>query len=656
MSARPHPLAPEARPITAHDVAGIVVSLVIVAAQHAARSPWWLIALTVSMYGWRLYLAIAGKPLPSRWILIATAFSAIVGVWLQYRVLFGREPGIALLAVFSGLKLLESRNQRDATVLVFLCYFLIITNFLSTQSIPTALAMCVALVAITVTQIGFGAPRRGWRANLRTAGLLLAQATPAALARFVLFPRVQGPLWGLPQDAYSALSGLDDRMSPGNISQLVLSDAIAFRAEFAGDPPPQIYRYWRGPVLWDFDGREWRSGFPPPARGDAPPGGSAMYRYMVTLEPSNHDWLFALETTTRYPSDARLTGDGQLLSRVPLRSRARYVVESVLDAKPRTDEDPISLRRALRLPRDVNPRTREMARRWREETPKDADIVARAVQFLRDDRLAYTLEPPLLGRDSVDEFLFDSKAGFCEHFASAFAFMMRAAGVPARVVIGYQGGDLNPVDRIITVRQSDAHAWTEVFLAGRGWTRVDPTAAAAPIRIQAGLAGAAPEGLPLPMVMREEFEWLRTLRDNWEAVAYKWNVWIIGYNTERQRAFLTWAGAPDTDWKGLAALLLATLGAISALLIGWSLRGVGRRDPVQSAWQTFCRKLGARGMVRSPHEGPSDFVRRAALALPSSRASIERIGALYVALRYGRQAPAREIAELRQLVGEMRFA
>jgi hypothetical protein len=297
-----------------------------------------------------------------------------------------------------------------------------------------------------------------------------------------------------------------------------------------------------------------------------------------------------------------------------------------------------------------------MARQWQESASSDADILARALQFLRDARLAYTLEPPLLGRDSVDEFLFDSKAGFCEHFSSSFVFMMRAAGVPARVVMGYQGGDLNPVDRIVTVRQSDAHAWSEVFLAGRGWTRVDPTAAAAPNRIEAGLAGAAPRGMPLPMLARQEFEWLRSLRNNWEAIAYKWNVWVIGYNTERQRDLLTWVGASNTDWKSLAALLFATLGSIAALLIAWSMRDAARRDPVLAAWQMFCRKLGARGVVRSPHEGPRDFVRRAALGLPSSGAAIERIGALYVALRYGTQASAREIAELRQLVSDLRFA
>jgi transglutaminase-like putative cysteine protease len=656
MTARFHPLAPESRPITAHDVAGIVLSLVIVAAPHAARSPWWLSVLTASMYAWRLYLAFADKRLPSRWLLVATALLAAGGVWFEYRVLFGRAPGVALLAVFSGLKLLESRNQRDATVLVFLCYFLIITNFLSTQSIPTALAMCAALVAITVTQIGFSAPLRGWRANLRTAGLLLAHAAPAALALFVLFPRVQGPLWGLPQDAYSALSGLTDRMSPGNISQLVLSDAIAFRAEFSGEPPPQIYRYWRGPVLWDFDGREWRSGFPPPESGEAPPTGGARYRYAVLLEPNNRDWLFALETAVRFPSDARLTGDGQLFSRNPVRNRVRYEVESVLDARPRVEEDPLSLRRALRLPRDFNPRARELARQWREAASGDADILARALQFMREARFTYTLEPPLLGRDSVDEFLFDSKAGFCEHFSSALVFLLRAAGVPARIVMGYQGGDLNPVDRIVTVRQSDAHAWAEVFLAGRGWTRVDPTAAAAPSRIEAGLAGAAPSGMPLPMLMRQEFEWLRALRNNWEAVAHRWNVWILGYNSERQRELMSWVGVHDTDWRSLAALLLSSLAALVAILIAWSLRGVVRRDPVQAAWRKFCRKLGARGVVRAPHEGPSDFVRRAARGLPASKIPIERIGMLYLALRYGAQAPAGEIAELRRLVKGLRLA
>ncbi|MGH8746524.1 MAG: transglutaminaseTgpA domain-containing protein, partial [Burkholderiales bacterium] len=366
--------------------------------------------------------------------------------------------------------------------------------------------MCVALVAITTTLVGFAAPQRRSQANLRTAGLLLAHAAPAALVLFLLFPRVQGPLWGLPQEASAGISGLSDTMSPGNLARLALSDATAFRVEFQGEPPPPQLRYWRGPVLWDFDGRNWRMGPTILAEFKPPRGGDQTYRYSVVLEPHNRNWLFALETAASLPPGSRYTEDGQILALRPVRQRIRYELKSVTDPVPEPVQDPGALRRALRLPEGFDPRSVALAHQWRDASRSDAAIVARAIDFLRVGGYAYTLEPPRLGVDSVDEFLFDTKAGFCEHFASAFVFLMRAAGVPARVVTGYQGGDVNPVDQIVTVRQSDAHAWAEVYLHGRGWVRVDPTAAAVPGRIASGLARTLPEGESLPLLMRPQLQ------------------------------------------------------------------------------------------------------------------------------------------------------
>lgn len=655
MIALAHPLAPEVRPATGRDLAWLIGSLLLVIAPHSFRAPWWLTALVLCLFGWRLYFSLTRAALPSRWLVIGIAVVAMLGVWVEYRTLFGRQPGIILLSLFAGLKLLETRSHRDAAVAAFLGYFLIITNFLYTQSIPTALLMCVAVFTITTTLIGLSAPLRSPRANLRTAALILAHAAPAALILFLLFPRVHGPLWGLPQDAYSGMTGLSDTMSPGNLASLAQSDSIAFRAEFDGNTPPPARRYWRGPVLWDFDGRTWSIGSPSLVPFIPPQGGGPVYRYDVVLEPHNRHWLFALETAASLPERARMSMDGQLLATSPVRTRLRYQLSSVIDPDPQPEERQ-ALRRALRIPSGYNPRAVALAAQWRAASTSDAEVVARAIEFIKNGRYQYTLEPPLLGLHSVDEFLFSTKSGFCEHFSSTFAFLMGAAGVPARVVTGYQGGELNPIDRIFTVRQAEAHAWNEVWLVGRGWVRVDPTAAAVPGRIEAGLARSVPAGDPVPLMMREQLEWLRGLRHQWEAVAHKWNVWVLGYNPERQRDLMMSIGMRDADWRSLTAALFTVLGLITFALLAWSLRRFARLDPVQRAWRAFCHKLATRGVERAPHEGPRDFALRAARALPAVRRPILRIAALYIGLRYGPVPSAQRTRRLRQLVRELRLA
>ena len=650
-----HPLAPDLRPVTERDVAGLILALVIVIAPHALRAPWWVIAAALALYAWRARLAATRAKLPAPWLLLTLAALGLACLWLQYRTIFGRSTGIMMLVLFSGLKLLESRSHRDAAIVAFLCYFLIITNFLYTQTIPMALPMVAALVVVTVTLVGFNAPQRAFTGNLRTAGLLLLHAAPAALVLFLLFPRVEGPLWRLPQDGSTGVTGLSETMTPGSMAQLALSDAIAFRAEFHGEPPRQRERYWRGPVLWDFDGRTWRAGATTLAPFAALPPGGTSYRYTVVLEPHDREWMFGLEQVSRLPERAAYTTDGRLVSRAAVRSRLRYEIESVIDPAPAPDRArPRDLARALRLPEDFNPRARALAARWREQSASARDLLVRGIDFLRTERLTYTLEPPPLGRDSVDDFLFETKAGFCEHFSSAFAFLMRAAGVPARVVTGYQGGERNPVDEIVTVRQSDAHAWVEVYLPGQGWVRVDPTATSVPDRVESGLASSVRGSERLPLMMRQRIEWLQALRYNWEALAHKWNVWVLGYNPERQRELASWFGMRDADWRSLTTVLVTILGALTALLVLWSLRRLIKPDPVQAAWQRFCGKLAQEGIARAAHEGPRDYAERAAQMLPQARASIHRIGQLYIALRYGRIRAAGQISELRRLVREFR--
>jgi transglutaminase-like putative cysteine protease len=651
----PHPLAPEQRAVSLRDLAGLLASLLLVAAPHALRMPWWLTLVVAGLYAWRARIALERSAPPSRWLVLGLALLAIAAVYLEYRTLFGRTSGIVLLVLFSGLKLAEMRTHRDAAVVAFLCYFLVMTNLLYTQSIPTALLMGLALLAITGTLVGLSAPQRPVRANLRSAALLLAHAAPAALILFLLFPRVQGPLWGLPQDAHAAMTGLSDSMTPGSVSQLAQSDAIAFRAEFEGEPPAPRERYWRGPVLWDFDGRTWRMGAGWLQRFEAPQG-SERYDYVVTLEPHNRTWMFALESVARLPARARYTNDGMVVATTPIRTRLRYDAGSLARTAPLPVERPDSLQRALALPEGGNARARALAAQWRGAAQSELQLLQRALAFFRDSRLGYTLEPPLLGRDTVDEFLFDTREGFCEHFSSAFVFLMRAAGVPARVVTGYQGGEVNYVDRIISVRQSDAHAWAEVHLPGRGWLRVDPTAAAVPGRVDAGLARAVRAGDPMPLLMRPQLEWLRGLRSNWEALAHRWNVWVLGYGVERQRDLMSRIGMRDTDWRKLTAAMASILGAFTLVLLAWSLRRLARPDPVQRAWQAFCRKLGARGVARAAHEGPRDYAERAALRLPEAAPAIRAIAALYIGARYGRAPERSRAAELARRVRELQLA
>ena len=652
----PHPLAPEARAISARDLAWLVLALAIVGAPHALRAPWWLALLTAALYGWRALVLRWRQPLPARWVLLMIALVAMLGVWLEYRTVFGRIPGIVLLLLFSGLKLMEARTHRDAAAVVFLCYFLLITNFLYSQGIWEALVLCVALGVITTTVIGFSAPQRSLRSNAQSAATLLAHAAPAALLLFLLFPRVQGPMWGLPQDAQQAVTGLNDTMTPGSVAELAQSDALAFRAEFVGPIPPPRQRYWRGPVLSEFDGRTWSAAPPLVARHDPRLRGGTALRYSVLLEAHHRRWLFALESPAQRPPQSNFSLDGDLLSIAPVRARLRYEMTSVADAEPDPEEDARLLRRALRLPAGYNPKAKALADEWRRASANEGEILARAVDFFRSSKLAYTLEPPPLGQDSVDEFLFSTRAGFCEHFASAFVFLMRSAGVPSRVVTGYLGGDPNPIDGILTVRQSDAHAWAEVFLAGRGWVRVDPTAAAVPARLESGLARSIPGSSALPLLMRPQLEWLRGMRYNWEALVHRWNVWVLGYNPERQRDLMSRLGMPEADWRSLAAMLLGTMCVFAALLVAWSLKRVVRPDPIQAAWLRFCRKLDARGLSRAPHEGPRDFAERAMRGIPSSSAVIGRIGELYIALRYGREPAPTDVVELSRLVRAFRPA
>jgi transglutaminase-like putative cysteine protease len=479
---------------------------------------------------------------------------------------------------------------------------------------------------------------------------------------FLLFPRLPGQFWAVVPARSTATTGLSDEMSPGDVSELSVSGALAFRAKFAGALPLAHDRYWRGPVMHDFDGRTWRQrrgGFVPQ---EVTAVGSR-YRYEVMLEPHQRRWIFALDVPTSWP-ERRVTraADLQLWSEAPistlssfrLESATRYAVSGPLP-KVMRDAD-------LGLPSDRNPRSIALARELRARTGSDAAFVAAVLDKFRTEQYFYTLEPPRLALNSVDDFLFNTRRGFCEHFASAFTMLARAAGIPARVVTGYQGGEYNPINGYLLIRQSEAHAWSEVWLEGRGWVRVDPTAAVAPERIERGLEAALTEGgEELPGSFLRHSPWLSNLRLAWDAANTFWNNQVVAFGEAQQHWLLERMNLGDSDWQalgiGLVLGLVAFFGLMSVYL-AWRFRPRAR-DPLAQIYDQLCRKLARHGLPRAAHEGPSDYVARVLQTRPELAQQLMEARNLYVALRYGPrswgpQLNRSELSRLKFLVNQLK--
>jgi transglutaminase-like putative cysteine protease len=509
---------------------------------------------------------------------------------------------------------------------------------------------------ITTTMIGLHYARREppLAARFRAAGILLAQSIPLMLVLFLLFPRVTGPLWGLPQDAYGGATGLSETMTPGSLSSLILSDAVAFRVKFDGTVPPPKQLYWRGPVMWDFDGHTWTA---PRVLYGAPEfvAHSPPVSYEVTLEPHNKRWLFALDVPGKVPPRALASADFQLYAVQPVNNRIRYEMTSFLDYSYGQAEHGYAMRRALALPERTNPRTLAFARELRARHADERALVQAVLAKFRNEKFFYTLTPPLLVKeDTVDEFLFETRSGFCEHYSSAFAVVMRAAGIPARVVTGYQGGEVNVLGNYLIVRQAEAHAWTEIWLKNEGWIRVDPTAAVSPLRVESGISAGVPRTDPLPLLVRAEFEALRQLRFTWDLVANTWNQWVLGYTPERQRLLLSRVGIDDATWYSLTVVMLCATVVIIIILSAVMLRQLRSRvrDPVKVAYLRFCEKLQRAGLPRDPAEGPVAYSRRLAGARPDLAGAVAAITRLYVDLRYGSVPESAGLRELRLRVRE----
>lgn len=642
-------------------------SALLVLLPHARHLPPWISLLCGAVLSWRAAITLRGKRMPSSLVLLPIAVLAMIGVQTSYQTLLGRDAGVAMLVLLVAFKMLEMHARRDLFVVIFLCFFLVLTNFFYSQSIFSALLMVLSVLALLTTQLSFqftGAVP-ALRARFLMAARTLALAAPLALLMFVVFPRIHGPLWGMPGPGGGAKSGLSDQMAPGQMSSLALSDEPVFRVRFDGPAPDQARLYWRGPVLDSFDGLTWTRGAEKHAPRDQrlSVGGPAL-SYEVTLEPSPARWVFALEMPGRIPAlPGRVTHVSpqfELTVGSAPQERVRYRASSHLDYALQGGERLADASRWLLLPYGYNPRALQAGMDLRRE-PEPAARVEAVLRRFREQPYSYTLEPPLLGRHTVDEFLYQTQAGFCEHYAGAFVFLMRAAGVPARVVTGYQGGEINPLDGFMTVRQSDAHAWAEVWLAPRGWVRVDPTAAVAPERVRRGLSAAVQMPAPFGIEALRGFDlgrdggnWLGQLRNALGAVNNGWNQWVLNYTPERQRDVVSSLQAGFTGWPFIA---LITSSCILLLLYGILVR---RRaiHPVDALYSVLCKRLGQHGLARAADEGPTAYAARVAaashLAAPTRAAAAEFLRR-YSAWRYAPvQADPRLAATLKSLLSQVR--
>ncbi|MGK5061644.1 transglutaminase TgpA family protein [Janthinobacterium sp. LB3P112] len=652
------------------DIVLLLLAAAMVLAPHALHLPPWLSAAAATLLLWRAVITVRGRRQPQLALLAPLALLGIAAVYASYGSVLGRDAGVAMLALLLALKSLEMHGRRDIFVFVFLSFFLLLANFFHAQDILSAAWMLatviVLLSGLLSAQYGAVQPRLAQR--LKLLGRMLALALPLSAVMFLAVPRVDGPLWGAAQDSAQARTGLSDSMQPGAIASLALSGEPVFTARFSTPLPPQDQLYWRGVVLGDYDGATWtRRG----AKGRAPAGDSRIdialegqpSHYEITLQASGQRRIFALDvprSIERLPGNPYVVSSAlEVLTIQPITSTVRYRVSSQPRYRLQAGLSVAQQQPWLALPTGSNPRSVAWARALRghgAQALAPADAIAAVFEHFRRAPFRYTLQPPLLGKHGVDDFLFTTQAGFCEHYAGSFVVLMRAMGIPARVVTGYQGGLRNGTDNSLSVRQSDAHAWSEVWLAGRGWVRVDPTSAVAPLRTERNLDAALPPA-PSPLTAWRALAGLdggahgavAAWRQQWQQAEHAWSSWVLDTTPQRQRAMLDGLKNLPAHELALACAVLALLAAMAGALVWW--RQARQGDPFDAVYAQFCQQQARRGYSRAPHEGPHGYAARLAAgkATPEAHAAIAQFLAIYAAMKYGNANPDEQLRARRSL-------
>ena len=584
---------------------------------QAARLPLWCSLGAGAVLIWRGCLAFNAGALPRKaWLALLLALT-LAAAYISHGTLLGRDAGVTLLVVLLTLKTLELRARRDAFVIFFLGFFCMLSNFFYSQSLLTAFSMVVGLLGLLTALVNAHMPvgKPPLALAAKTAGQMALLGAPIMLVLFMLFPRM-APLWGVPSDAMTGRSGLSASMEVGTMAALALDDSVALRVRFEGDAPPQRDLYFRGPVLSSFDGRQWlplRASLPPQyaLRADLQVSGKPV-PYEVTLQPTNRPWLFLLEAAAEGPVvpgyGNAMQDDLQWTTSRPVTDLVRYKAVSYPQFRHGPVRQALGLQEFIDLPPGFNPRTLALASEIRRDAryaqADAATLVQVALERLRTGGYTYTLEPGVYGRNTADEFWFDRKEGFCEHIASSFVILMRALDIPARIVTGYQGGEFNAVGGFWAVRQSDAHAWTEVWQAGRGWVRVDPTSAVAPGRTGAFQRLAPPQGVVGQVFGNFSPTALIRLRATWEAVNNAWSQWVLNYTQGRQFELLRNIGFDSPSWEDLATLMIGVIVLAVVAGGGWVWWERSQHDPWLRLLARARQRLARAGMESSPATSP----------------------------------------------------
>lgn len=597
---------------------------------------------------------------PNRWLLVPLTLAGLGIAFDAYFSLVGRDAGTALLAVMLALKTLELRTPRDLRALAVLFGFLLVSHFLFDQSAWLALYLGALLVADVAIMADITARPEGRPlfSALRLAGTLSLQALPLALVFFLLFPRLSAPLWDLGHQQPRHTTGMSDSMEPGSVAELVVSGEPAFRARFDAAVPPQDRLYWRGLVLWDYDGRRWTRASPGAVPNAQPrlANAAGQIGYDLVLEPTNQRWLYALDLPLAAPDTATLDGDFQITAAQRLTKATRYRMVSATDY----NTGPLDLEQeaaGLQLPANVTPRMRNLVAGW-QEGGGPRQVIDRALDHIRGTDFYYTLLPPPLGDNPTDQFLFETRRGFCEHYAGAFAVLMRIAGIPARIVLGYQGAERAPWGDWYLVSQAEAHAWVEVWLQGSGWVRVDPTAAIAPQRVErGGFLDRLGAGTPLRFQLDETGVLVRAMhrmRLFAAAAGAAWQDWVLDFSLARQELMLQAVGLGHLREYGLAVAMVVVAAVVLGLLTLALVRGAARRQPLERLYQRFCERFARLGLSRRPGEGPLDYARRVATARPDLSEAIEAFMVPYLPARYRNQVDRTDLKVLKARLRRLR--
>lgn len=613
-----------ALPRDSRDTLFLLVVIAWVLVPQVERIPLWCSLAAGGVLLWRGWLALQVKPLPGRFWLLGALGLTLAATYATHRTLIGPEAGVTLLVVLLTLKTLELRARRDAFVVFFLSFFCMLSNFLHSQSLLTAFGMLAGLLGLLTMLVNAHMPvgRPPLLDAAKTAGWMALLGAPIMLVLFVLFPRM-APLWGVPaDDNLTGRSGLSGSMEVGAMAKLALDESMAMRIRFEGPPPPQKDLYFRGPVLSSFDGRNWQ-----PLRARSPLNDSlpanlqvagTPVNYEVTLEPTRRRWLLLLDAAVRPPElpgqSSVMMADLQWISARPITEMVRYKAQSYMAFRHGPQQQTLGLQDYLDLPPGFNPRTLALAAEIRRDAryanASNAELVSVAMDRLRTGGYTYTLEPGVYGTHTADEFWFDRKTGFCEHIASAFVVLMRALDIPARIVTGYQGGTLNTVGGFWVVRQSDAHAWAEVWQPEQGWVRVDPTSAVAPGRIGSFDRLIVPQGVVGQALSRMSPTLAAQLRATWEAVNNGWNQWVLNYTQGQQLNLLKDIGFDAPSWEDLSYLLLGIIVVVSLLGAAWTLWDRTQHDPWLRLLARARKQLARAGIDSSAATSPRQLAQQ----------------------------------------------